>query len=147
MGQVYSVSRSNIALSTTTDILTITAATGRSLRIKEINIGGMGTASAANELGVYRPGTLGVTPVALTAEKTNPNQVAPSFTAASGWTTQPVVTATAPIIRVPVNSNGGVYRWVSTPNTEIEVPGGAQLSFRSVIGTGLMTITVLVEEF
>lgn len=145
MGLIYSVSRSNVALSTTTDLLTITAAAARSLRIREISIGGMGTASAANELGVQRS-TGGATPVSVTPEKSNPALPTQGFTVASSWTTQPTLSG-GPFLRLPVNSNGGVFRHVPPPGSEIEIAGAGQLSFRSVVGTGVVSITVVVEEF
>lgn len=54
MGTLYTLSRSNTALSTTADWITILSAAARSLRVREIGFGGMATASAANEIAIAR---------------------------------------------------------------------------------------------
>lgn len=59
MGVRYTLTRSNFALSTTLDSLTVISAATRALRLLELTIGGMGTASAANELGIFRVATAG----------------------------------------------------------------------------------------
>lgn len=153
MGLFYTVSRSNIALVTTTDLLTLQTAAGRALKLHEIAVGGMGTASAANELGVFRQTTLGVTGTgAIVAEKSNPALPAAAFSALTTWGTQPVLSAVA-LLRLPVNSNGGVFRWVAKPGQEIEIAAqGAALavanalSLRSAIGTGLVSVHLVLEE-
>ena len=147
MGARYSVNRAATALSTTTDLLTITAPATRALKLHSIRVGGGGTASAANEIGIYRPTTVGVTPTAIVPLPLSTGSAAAVFTAASTWTTQPVIPAT-PIARIPVNSNGSYVPIVAIPGvTEaIEIPPSGQLSIRSVSGTGLVTIDVTVEE-
>ncbi len=145
MGQIYSISRSNVALSTTADLLTLIANVNRSFRILEISIGGMATASAANELLVMRS-SAGVTPSgAVTPVPTNANNGAAALTTATAWATQP--TAGVALLRLPVNSNGGIYRWVARPGGEIDVSGSGQISLRSAVGTGTISFHIIVEEF
>lgn len=150
MGLFYMVSRSNSALSTTADLLTIQAAAGRSIKIHEIAVAGMGTASAANELGIFRQTALGATAATfIVPEKTNPALPASAFTANTAWTTQPAISAVA-LLRLGVNANGGVFRWVAKPGQEIELPGSATftgaLSLRSVVGASNVSIHIIVEE-
>lgn len=148
----YSAKVNNVALSTTTDMLALYAAANRSLRIVEISVGGMGTASAANALGVYRVGTVGITPSgAVAATPLNPAAPAAAALTATGWGTQPVVAA-SPLLILPFNANGGIFRWVAPPYGEIEVPGGgllaaSSISFRSVLGTSNVTLNVIFDEF
>lgn len=144
MGSIYSVSKDAAALSASDDFLTITAPAGRSLRVHEISLGGMGTASSANEVKVMRS-TGGTTPVAVTPVPLNPNAAAAAFSAASSWTTPP--TPGAVLLRLPVNANGGVYRWVAKPGCEIEIPGGGQISIRGAGTASVISAHALVEEF
>lgn len=151
MGFRYSLSRSNIALSTSNDSLTIISAAARSLLITEVSVGGMGTASAANELGVFRCTAAGTTGGgALTAVKFNTNAPSPVFTNFTTWTGQPTVDAAGPVIRLPFNANGGTYRWVAPPGGGIEVPGNATatgyISLRGVVGTSNFSFHIVVEE-
>ena len=110
----------------------------------------MGTASGANELGIFRQTTLGVTASGLIVpEKSNPALPASSFTANTGWTTQPVLSGVA-LLRLGVNANGGVFRWVAKPGQEIELPGvttaAGALSLRSALGTSSVSIHLIIEE-
>lgn len=143
MGQIYSVSKDAAALPAAGDLLTITAPAGRALRIHEISLGGMGTASSANEIKVARS-TGGVTPTDVTPVPLNPNAITSEFTAASGWATQPTLSVV--LLRLPVNANGGVYRWVAKPGCEIEVPAGEQISLRGNGTTSIINSHMLIEE-
>ncbi len=151
MGLYYTIKRENVALSTTNDLLTIIGAATRSWRIKSIEIDGLGTASAANAVGIYRVGTAGVTPGgAITPTPNNPAASAAALTTSTTWGTQPVVGVE--VRTLAVNSNGGINRWVAIPNVEeIEAPGGANaaasISIRSSVGTGNVNIQVTIEEF
>lgn len=141
----YGASQSPTAPGTTNDILTLTAAASRIALVHEISISGEGTASAANELIVNRPTTLGITPVAQVPAQFDPDNAASGATVAamsaanaSGWTTQPVL-ATISLMRLGCNSNGGVYRWVAKPGEEIRLRSNAtvsvsQLSLRMGLG-------------
>jgi hypothetical protein len=143
MGARYSVNKVGTALSTTNDSLTITAPATRALKVWEIRAYGQGTTSAANEILISRS-TGGVTPVAVTPTPLATASAAAAFTAASGWTTQPTIGAT--LRRIGVNSNGAYVPLVCIPGNEIEIPPSGVLSIRSAVGTGSVTLDVLVEE-
>lgn len=153
-GFVYTLARVSTALSTTNDWITIVSAAAKALRIHEIAFFGDGTASAANDIIVVRPtasgtggATGGPTPAPL-----NPGAPAASFTNVTTYaTTQPTLpTTTAALLRFGVNANGGVYRWVAKPGSEIFIPAGnnlaGTLSIRSVSGTSSVTGYVIIEE-
>lgn len=141
----YTVTRASTVLSTTNDLLTIISASSRRVRIIEISIGGMGTTSAANSVMVQRStgGTTGGG--AITPEKTIGDAPAASTVVNTTWAAQPSLSGT-PLLRLPVNSNGGVYRWVARPGQEIELRNGEQLSIRSETGTGNVVTHVVFEE-
>ena len=85
----------------------------------------MGTASAANELGVYRIGTAGTTGAgAVTPVPTNALFTAFTGTAFASYTTQPIKGAV--VQNMPLNSNGQRYFWKANPNLNnaIVVRGG-----------------------
>jgi hypothetical protein len=148
----YAVSVANAAFGTTNDALTVTAAASNLAFLHEISVSGEGTASAANELVVNRPGTLGVTPVAIVPVPMDPDAAVFSGTMATGWTTQPVL-GTVSSLRLGCNSNGGVYRWVAKPGEEIRLRNNttvsvSQLSFRfSLGGAQQMGIHAVIEGY
>lgn len=148
----YVASASPGAPGTTNDVLTLTAAAARKALVHEVSVSGLGTASAANELGVARPSTLGVTPTAQTPEKVDPDTAASGATVATAWSTQPVLPATR-LLRLGCNSNGGIYRWVAKPGEEIALRDNAavsqsQLSLRfSLGGAQQMAVHMIFEDF
>jgi len=142
---IHSITRSNFALNTANDALTFIAAANRKIRVLEISVGGMGTASAANEIAVQRStgGTTGGG--AITPESLDPESLADSVTVVdTTWAAQPTLSG-GPVLRLPVNANGGVYRWVARPGSEIVVRNSGQLSFRSAVGTSNVSIHVLYD--
>jgi hypothetical protein len=144
MGQFYSLSRAASALSTTNDTLTIIAAAARALRIHEVMLAGQGTASAANEVAVARS-SAGTTPGgAVTEVGLNPNNAALAATNATTWSVQPTLGDV--LLRLGVNANGAINRWVAKPGQEIEVPAATQISIRSISGTSSVSLHVIVEE-
>jgi hypothetical protein len=148
--QTYNVIGTNVTLNTSTDVFTITGGATRSALIIELDFEGNGTASAYTEIGVYRVSTAGATPTAQTPAPTNPNFSASSFTAATGWTTQPVVSTK--FHTIPLNSNGQRYFWRAAPNlfNALVIPGGAnasaQVSFRPTTASGAVTGRAMVAE-
>lgn len=142
---LYAVNRSNVALNTSNDLMTFIAPANRRIRIVEISIGGMGTASAANELQVARStgGTTGGG--ALTAEPLEPDSVAAGSTVNTTWAAQPTLGNV--LLRLPVNANGGIYRWVARPGEEIVARNAGQISLRSAVGTSNVSVHVVFEEF
>jgi len=141
----YAMSVSNTALSTSNDLLTLIAAANRRIRVVEISVGGMGTASAANELRVARS-TGGTTPSGgVSMEPLEPDSAAAGFTNATAWAAQPTIGNV--MLRIPVNANGGVYRWVARPGEEIIARNSGQISLRSAVGTSSVSLHVVVDEF
>lgn len=154
MSFFYTLARVKTALSTTNDWITIVSASAKALRVHEIAMFGEDTTSAANDIIVVRPtaagtgaGTAGPTPAPL-----NPAASAASFTNFTTYaTTQPTLpTTTAAVLRFGINGNGGVYRWVAKPGSEILIPAGnnlaGTLSIRSVSGTSNVTGYLILEE-
>lgn len=142
---IYSVTVTSTALSTSNDAVTITAASGKPLQILMVDIKGMGTASAANEVLFMRSsgGTTGggaVTPRAASSDAG-----AAGFTAYTTWSGQP--TPGNVLWRFAVNANGGQDKWVAVPGGEFTVPSGGQVSIRSASGTSNVTIDLLINEF
>jgi hypothetical protein len=154
MSFFYTVARVSTALSTTNDWITLVTAAAKALRIHEIGFVGGGTASAANDIIVTRPtaaGT-GAGTSAVTAAPMNPAAPAAGFSNFSTYaTTQPTLSTTVGgVLRFALNANGGVYRWVAKPGSEILIPAGnnlaGTLSIRSVAGTSVVTGYVIIEE-
>jgi hypothetical protein len=111
---------------TTTQLGTIVAAEDRSLLVLEMDFEGMGTSSGANELGIYRVGTAGVTGSnALTASPIHASAPAFAGTAFFTYATQPI--AGALVFPFGFNTNGQRYFWRCNPNLNnaIVVPGGS----------------------
>lgn len=145
MGNKYHVTVPKTALSTTNDLLTIISGSSRRIKIFEIIVGGMDTTSAANSLRVQRA-TTGTTPGgAVTPEKDVTDQPTANFTTATTWSAQPSLSGT-PLLRIPVNGNGGAFRWVARPGEEIEARNGEVICFRSEVGTSNVVLTVGVDE-
>lgn len=149
---VYNVQRSNAALSTTADFFTIISAAARSFGILEIDAQGQGTASAANEIGIYRVGTAGVTGGgAITPAPVSPTSPAFTGTVNTTWGTQPVVGAL--VHQIGLNANGQRYFWRCNPNLNNAIwsPGGANAAGslscgRSLTGTSNASLRVQIAE-
>ena len=116
---------------TTTAFGTIISGATRSFVISELDFQGRGTASADNEIGLYRVGTAGATGAsALTFTPDYvPNMtgttpaLAFSGTGFAAYPTQPVKGAL--IHNLPLNANGQRYFWRAWHiNDVIPVPGG-----------------------
>lgn len=141
---IYTASRTSSALSTTNDSMTIISASSKTVRIKRIIFGSMGTASAANEIFISRSsgGTTGGGPITPTPHTVE--QPASACTVNTTWSVQPTLGVT--ILRATLNANGAVWVWVATPGEEIVLRNGEQLSIRSVAGTSSVVIDVTWEE-
>jgi hypothetical protein len=145
----YTVQVSNTALSTTNDLLTLLPAANHPIQIVEISIAGMGTASAANELGVYRStgGTTGggaVTPTPVGKYLSASNTPASATVCDTTWAAQP--TLGGKVLALGVNANGGIYRWVARPGEEIVCANTDQISLRSAVGTSSVSVHVVFTE-
>lgn len=155
MGMRYTVVLSNAAQVVGTDFFSLTAAANRSIRIVEINYSGNGSASAANILEVARFATapVGAPAGAITPRPLNSAYPAAVTLAQSGAfaTSQPTGTKTV-VKTLSVNSNGGIFNWKALPGGEIDVQGGGQatalanISFRPLVGTGVVSLEVTFEE-
>ena len=150
MGLVYDISRSAAVLTAGNDVMTVAAGATRSSRIVSVSVTGLGTASSANEFGLFRTATLGVTGSAAVVP-TPKNSSAGAFSGVvnTAWATQTVVGAA--LVRFGVNANGGVWSKTFTDAEKIDVPGGAaaasSLSVRCISGTSTVSVTVGIEEF
>ena len=80
----------------------------------------------------------------LTAVGLNSASPTAAMTVNTTWSAQPTIGNV--ILRLPVNANGGIYRWVAVPGGEILIPGGAQITIRSIVGTSNVTAHVIVTE-
>lgn len=141
---LYTVTRTSSALSTANDTLTVVATSSKPLRIYIVDIKGMGTTSAANEVLLMRStgGTTGGG--GITPSPTNTGSAAASFNVYTTWSAQP--SAGAVLWRFGVNANGGIDKFVAIPGAEISVPVSGQVSIRSASGTSNVTVDLLVEE-
>jgi hypothetical protein len=151
---LYSATVSNVTFNTAADSMTLTPAANRRIQLIDVSIGGMGTASAANELGIFPATTVGVTgsggitPWALSGDGLTPAASATVFTA---WATQPVVGQQ--MFSIPCNSNGGLYRYKYAPDQPFYAVGLAaatrvtpQISFRAKVGTGTISMMIVWME-
>jgi hypothetical protein len=119
--------------------MTLTPAASRRVWLTELAVMGMGTASAASEVVAYRVTTVGATGggnIAGTPWDTfSPAAASSVFTT---WTTQPVISTA--LVRLSVNANGGIYRWVARPGQELNAIGGQatnmQISIRPFVNGG-----------
>lgn len=145
---VYSLTRAGIALSTTTDLWTLTVGTAGQLRILESYISGEATASAVNRAGIALASTNGTTPTAFTPEKFNSRSPAAVSTVATAWTTQPTRNTNSKVLHA-FNAFGGSDRWVPQPGEEVYAVGtgsSEQYSMRSLSGTSTVSSHCMWEE-
>ena len=154
--QTYNVRIPQFTLAaTTTAFGTVMASTTRSLLITELDFEGMASASAPNEIGLYRVGTVGTTGgTALVFTSVDANSTIPAFagTGFSTWTTQPI--AGSLLQNMPLNGNGQRYFWRCNPNMNnaIVVPGGgptiagAQIMLAPITGASLVGGRMQIAE-
>jgi hypothetical protein len=142
----YTLSRSNVANSTSNDLLTLISASARKLRLLEILVVGMGTTSTALEVAVFRStgGTTGGG--ALTPAKLDTDTANQAFTNFTTWSVQPTLSGDPVIPRQAFNANGGIMRFVCSPRDEVLIRNGEQFSVRGVLGAGNLSLGVVVEE-
>lgn len=141
---LYTVTRTSTALSTTNDLVTVIASSTKPLRVYIVDLKGMGTASAANEVLLSRSsgGTTGGG--AITPSPVNVGSAAASFTVNTTWSVQPTIGVN--LWRFGVNANGGIDKFVAIPGAEISVPVSGQLTIRSASGTSNVALSMLIEE-
>ena len=141
---LYMVTRTSSALSTSNDTLTIVASSTKPLRIYMVDLKGMGTSSAANEVAVARSSSGTTGGGGITPSPINSGSGSASFSAYTTWSAQPTVGAV--LWRAGVNANGGIDKFIAIPGAEIQVPVSGQVSIRSISGTSNVTLNVLIEE-
>ncbi len=142
---LYTVSRTRTQLSTTNDLLTIVASATKPLRIYVVDIKGMDTTSAYNEV-VMQRSSGGTTPGgAITPAKVNPSSGSASFGVYTTWSVQPSLSGEL-LWRFGPNGNGGQDKDVVLPGFEWPVPVGGQVSLRSAAGTGNVVVNLKIEE-
>lgn len=149
--QLYNIEIGGTLAATTTALATLIAAATRSIMLLEIEIEGMGTTSSANELGLYRIGTAGVTPSnALVVTPLSPSTPAFAGTAYATYATQPIKGAL--VHNIPFNGNGQKAFWRCNPGKEnaIIIPGGnnaaASLGLFTISGTVAMRGRLQIAE-
>lgn len=144
MGARYNIAKQRAVLSTTADLLTLIAPSTRALKIWRIKLVGADTASAANEVGVYRStgGTTGAG--AITPQPKSVGAAAAATIVWTAWTAQPTLGAS--VERLAVNANGGVDVFNAAPGNEIDVPPSGQISVRSISGTSNVVMEFDIEE-
>jgi hypothetical protein len=125
---IYNVRVTGALSAVLTPIATVISGAIRSFLVLEVDLEGMGTASQANEVGIYRVGTAGVTgSSALTFTPTDqPNMtgttpaLAFSGTGFAAYATQPL--AGALVQNIPINANGQRYFWRANANLNNAIP-------------------------
>lgn len=156
---IYNIVRPNFTLSGTVPFLTIVPA-NRSILLLEIDCEGDGTASAYNEMALYRVLAAGTgaatanTNVAQSVDNPNMTGTTPALALAAAVnttyaTTQPTFTATAPVHNIPLNSNGQRYFWRCNANLNnaINISGTALgLLLAPISGTGIVSTRLQVAE-
>lgn len=126
---VYNVRIPQVTISGATTVIgTITPGTNRSFLILEIDFQGMASASAVNELGLYRTANTYVTPgTALAFVLVDSPNTSPTFSGvgAVSYTTAPTLGSL--VHSFGLNANGQRYFWRCNPNLNnaIVVPGTA----------------------
>lgn len=140
----YSFSASNVSLNTSNDLITVIAGAAGRFKLHEVSLAGMGTVSAANEIAVARSSggtTGGAAQTAIPLVTDSRSALSTNFTT---WSVQPTLGNV--ILRLGVNANGGIYRWVAKPGEEPEWRGSDQLSLRPSVGSSNISWHVVVEE-
>ena len=144
MGLIYSFTQASAALNAnSSDFMTMAAGATRSHVVREYTMAGLGTASAANEVGFYR-NTLGtVATASFVPHNAGASAAAARTAAAPGQTT----TLGVKYHSFGLNANGALFRWVAGPGMGIETSGALQNCIRGVAGTSSATGMVIIEEF
>jgi hypothetical protein len=156
---IYNVRVNGTAGTTTTALATLISGATRSFIVLEVDLQGQATASAANELGIYRVGTAGVTGSSaltfVTPEAPNMTGTTPALafsgTGFGAYATQPI--AGALLQNIGLNGNGQRYFWRCNPNLNnaLPVPGGnnagGSIALFTLSGTSVFTGRIQIAEF
>lgn len=140
----YTFNRASAALSTTNDLATFIAASGKPVSFMQLKLKGAGTASAQNEVVLYRS-TGGTTPGgAITPRPTGSDGAAAGLLIYTTWSVQP--TLGVEVWRFSLNALADWDAFMAMPGLELSMPSGGQYSLRSVSGTSNVVLTGQVYE-
>jgi hypothetical protein len=145
---MYTVGRSNFALSTATDSLAIVSS-AYPIRIHIMDLKGLGISSSANEAILFRATTVGSTGLsgAITPSNVNSNGAASKFGVYSAFASTTATTAGAPLWRFAPNGNGGIDKFTAPrPELAISMPSSAYALLRASVGAGSFSANIVVEE-
>lgn len=145
---LFSMSRSNVAMNTANDLLTVICAASRKFKVVDFVAAGAGGTSAAAaycEIGLYlsSAGTTGG--AALTPKKWETDNPTQGFTNFTTWSVQPTLGGD-PYYRYGFNAYGGILSKPLQPLRDIIMRNSEQLSIRPVVGTSNITFTVVIDE-
>lgn len=146
---MFTVGRSNFALSTSVDSLTIVSS-AKPLRIWQCDLKGLGVASSANEALLYRATTVGSTALsgAITPSRASTGQGAAAFAVYSGFGSSTSSTAGDVLWRFGVNGNGGQDKFTGLPSVPsfLAMPSSGYACLRAAIGAGSLSANLVIEE-
>ena len=142
--RLYTVTANNVTPSAANDLVTIIASSGFPVRIKRIRCTGEASSSTVMRTVIQRStgGTTGGG--AVTPDKCNTSDGAANTVANTTWATQPTLSGT-PHYNESWNAQGGGFDLV-LDGREIVLRTAEQLSIRNIVGTGLMSFDVEIEE-
>ena len=155
---IYNLARQSVTIAAGTPFFTVVPGATRSFIITEIDVQGMGNASAANELGLYRiatAGTGGGTVIATGANAIDlPNMTGTSPALAFSGSAYSTYASTQPTLgsllqNIPFNSNGQRVFWRcnANQNNAIPVPGGGLgVTVAGLSGNGVCSIRLQIGE-
>lgn len=152
MGQRYTVHRTAVTPANGEDILTLTSASARRIRLIDVNVAGNGSSSAAQHLIIARSITGGVTPGgAITPTPAeHSEQPAAAFTVATTWGTQPTIQTNGIMLGWNALSANRYVTPPGRPNGILEARNGERICIRGSTSGPVtyqpMSISVTVEE-
>lgn len=142
--RLYTYTRLGVTPNTTDDLMTIIAPANKMVRIRRVQVWGEATTSTVMRTRIQRStgGTTGGG--AITAEKANTSDPAASAVVNTTWATQPSLSGN-PQYTLAWNAFGGGVDLV-LDGRELYLVNSEQLSIRQAAGTGVLSLTVELEE-
>lgn len=143
---LFTVGRSNVALSTASDYATLQSS-NKPLRVGMVDFKGLNTSSSVNEVLMYRATSAGSSTVsAITPAKVNSASASAGFALMTGMASSLESTAGEVLWRFGVNGNGGQDKFIAFPGGEFSVPSSGWVGFRASQGGGSVTLNLFIEE-
>jgi hypothetical protein len=140
----YTFNRPSAALSTSNDLATFIAAAGKPVSFMHIKLKGAGTASAQNEVVLYRSSG-GTTPGgAITLRPVSSDGAAAGCLMYTTWSVQP--TLGVEVWRFSLNALADWDAFTALPGLELTLPSAGQYSLRSASGTSNVVLTGQLYE-